>query len=66
MDAEVRFVDGQTRSFSGARRIDVRDGAIVIRRWFRIVAILPPESVRWVRLVGRRTVSQRDFGKAAL
>jgi hypothetical protein len=66
MDAEVRFVDGRTRSFPGAGIIDIRGGAIVIRRWFRIVAILPMDTIQWVRLVRRRRVTQDDFGKAAL
>jgi hypothetical protein len=66
MDAEVRFTDGETRSFSDVGSIGVRDGAVVIRRWFRVVAILPTDTVRWARLVRRRKVSQDDFGKAAL
>jgi hypothetical protein len=66
MDAEVRFTDGETRSFSNVRSMDVRDGAVVVRRWFRVAAILPMDTVRWARLARRRKVSQDDFGKAAL
>jgi|WetSurMetagenome_2_1015567.scaffolds.fasta_scaffold1989445_1 hypothetical protein len=66
MDAEVRFTDGQTRSFLNAGSIDVRGGTIVVRRWFRVIAIVPLNTIRWARLVRRRTVSQSDFGKAAL
>lgn len=66
MDAEVRFLDGETRSFPHVGRMEVRDDAVVFRRWFRIVAIIPVDMIRWARLVCRRKVSQRDFGKAAL
>lgn len=66
MDAEVRFTDGQTRFFSNVRTIDVRDGAIVVRRWFRVVAIVPVDVIRWARLVRHRKISQGDFGKAVL
>ncbi len=66
MDAEVRFTDGETRSFLNVRSIDVRDGAVIVRRWVRVVAILPMDTIRWATLVRRRKVSQDDFGKAAL
>ncbi|MBN2224983.1 MAG: hypothetical protein JW765_09940 [Deltaproteobacteria bacterium] len=66
MDAEVRFLDGETRSFPGVGSMEVRDDAIVLRRWFRAVAIIPVDMIRWARLARRRKVSQRDFGKAAL
>ncbi len=66
MDAEVRFVDGETRSFPSVTGIAVRGGALVVRRWFRSVAIVPMDAIRWARLVHRRKVSQHDFGKAAL
>jgi hypothetical protein len=66
MDAEVRFIDGETRSFGRATGIVARPGAVVIKRWWRTMAVIPMGSVRWARLVGRRKVSQRDFGTAAL
>ncbi len=66
MYAEVRFLDGETRSFPHAGRIQVRGGVVVIRRWFRTVAVVPTDMIRWARLVSRRKVSQRDFGKPPL
>jgi hypothetical protein len=66
MDAEVRFLDGETRSFARVRSMEIRDGAVILRRWFRTVAIIPTGVVRWTRLTGHRKVSQRDFGKAVL
>jgi hypothetical protein len=66
MDAEVRFLDGETRSFSRVGSLAVRDDAVIVRRWFRIVAIVPLPMIRWARVTGRRKVSQHDFGKAAL
>ena len=66
MDAQVRFIDGETRSFSSVTGIVIREGALVIRRWFRTIAIIPMDTIRWARLVHRRKVSQHDFGKAAL
>ncbi len=66
MDAEVRFLDGETRSFARVHNITVRDGAVIVRRWFRSVAIIPTGVIRWTRLTGRRKVSQRDFGKAVI
>lgn len=66
MDAEVQFTDGRTRSFPGARTIDARDGTVIVRGWFRIVAIVPIDTVRWARLVRRRKIVQDDFGKAVL
>ncbi len=66
MDAEVRFLDGETRSFLNVGSMGLRGDAVVVRRWFRTVAIMPLPMIRWARLVRRRKVSQRDFGKAAL
>lgn len=66
MDAHVRFVDGETRSFPSVTGIVVREGALVFKRWFRTTAVVPMDTIRWARLVDRRKISQRDFGKAAL
>jgi hypothetical protein len=66
MDAEIRFLDGETRSFPNAGSLRLQGDAVVVRRWFRTVAILPLSMIRWATLTGRRKVFQRDFGKAAL
>ncbi len=66
MNAELRFTDGETRSFVNVGGIDVRGDTVVVRRWFRSIAIVPINTLRWARLVGGRKISQRDFGTAAL
>lgn len=66
MNAELRFTDGETRSFVNVRGIDVRGDTVIVRRWFRVIAIVPVHSLRWARLVCGRKISQRDFGKPAL
>lgn len=66
MNAELRFLDGKTESLANVGSIDIRDGAVIARRWFRVIAIAPTGVLRCVKLVRGKKVTQHDFGRAAL
>ena len=66
MDAQVRFIDGEARSFSGVTGMRVHEGSLVVSRWFRVVAVIPLAAVRWAKLAEKRKISDHDFKRASL
>ena len=66
MEAQVRFNDGETRSFAPAKRMTVRGDFLIISGWLRTVAIVPHKEVRWARLSERPRVSRHDFKTGAV